>query len=420
MKNKCTTISFKLCASGWLLWAAIILAGLVTLVFVYFAQATGTASLYFSPSLGLFQSDEIFLSQVLVASPDEPMNAVSGTIIFPNDILEVVEISRDDSVVSIWLQEPEWSNQAGTINFEGFVLNPGFQGSAGEVFTISFKVKGSGEATVDFTSGSILAHDGQGTNLLSNLESALYTVTQDILPPLIPEPPPLPPTPDPTPTPQDPIVPPPAPLPPIDPIDPVISPEPLVLAPADLLNIVRGRILLDVEKNGEAWYVLPSSNERYYLGRPADAFRVMRELGLGISNSNIANLPIGLPSDIGSDDDNDGLANNLEIAIGTDPNNPDTDGDSYNDGIEVLAGYDPLGKGRLPVDQALINQMKGIILLQVEANGEAWYVHPIDQKRYYLGRPSDAFRVMRELGLGVSSDNLILIQIAPASTRPPA
>lgn len=35
------------------------------------------------------------------------------------------------------------------------------------------------------------------------------------------------------------------------------------------------------------------------------------------------------------DDDQDGLSNNAELTAGTDPNNPDTDGDGLNDGVEV-------------------------------------------------------------------------------------
>ena len=42
------------------------------------------------------------------------------------------------------------------------------------------------------------------------------------------------------------------------------------------------------------------------------------------------------------DRDQDGLANQEEQAMGTDPDNPDTDGDGYSDGVEVTSGYDPL------------------------------------------------------------------------------
>lgn len=42
------------------------------------------------------------------------------------------------------------------------------------------------------------------------------------------------------------------------------------------------------------------------------------------------------------DNDNDGLSDEDELALGTDPFNPDSDGDGYPDGIEHLSGMDPL------------------------------------------------------------------------------
>ncbi len=46
----------------------------------------------------------------------------------------------------------------------------------------------------------------------------------------------------------------------------------------------------------------------------------------------------------GTDTDNDLLTDKREEELGTDPNNPDTDGDGYKDGIEVANGYNPLKK----------------------------------------------------------------------------
>lgn len=119
-----------------------------------------------------------------------------------------------------------------------------------------------------------------------------------------------------------------------------------------LVNRMRGYILLQVENIGEAWYLAPDTGTRYSLGRPSDAFAVMRKRGLGV------------PSDL--------------IAKTT----------------------------RYP------KRFLGKILLDVEHNGEAYYVYPKDQKAYFLGRPSDAFSVMRRLGLGITNKDLSDIPLA--------
>lgn len=59
------------------------------------------------------------------------------------------------------------------------------------------------------------------------------------------------------------------------------------------------------------------------------------------------------------DSDLDGLPDDLEKRIGTDPNEADTDSDGYKDGEEVKNGYNPLGSGSLknkisPIDEAIL------------------------------------------------------------------
>jgi flagellar biosynthesis/type III secretory pathway M-ring protein FliF/YscJ len=53
-------------------------------------------------------------------------------------------------------------------------------------------------------------------------------------------------------------------------------------------------------------------------------------------------------ANLNMDIDDDYLLGYEEIEIyGTDPNNPDSDGDGFLDGEEVMKGYNPLGAGKL-------------------------------------------------------------------------
>ena len=57
-----------------------------------------------------------------------------------------------------------------------------------------------------------------------------------------------------------------------------------------------------------------------------------------------------IPAVIALDDDSDGIPNDSEERIGTDPNSADTDGDGYDDYEEILNGYNPLGAGKITPD----------------------------------------------------------------------
>lgn len=103
---------------------------------------------------------------------------------------------------------------------------------------------------------------------------------------------------------------------------------------------------------------------------------------------------------ITTDSDGDELSDALEKALGTNPFKKDSDGDGYDDKIEIMGGYNPSGTGKIPTDKTFSAKQAGKILLQVEDNGEAWYINPLNMSRYYLGRPADAFAIMRRLGLG--------------------
>lgn len=119
----------------------------------------------------------------------------------------------------------------------------------------------------------------------------------------------------------------------------------------NLTRRLKGNILLQVEENGEGWYVNPDDEKKYYLGRPVDAFNIMRKLGLGAKHNFIVSHTI------------------------------------------------------FPL------HVVGKILIDVEDNGKAYYIYPQDKKAYYLGKPADAFKIMRSLGLGITNDDIRKIEV---------
>ncbi len=181
--------------------------------------------------------------------------------------------------------------------------------------------------------------------------------------------------------------------------------------PEPLAKRLAGRVLLQVELHGEAWYVDPESYKRYYLRNGDAAYDIMRSFGLGISNENLSKIQIGLDERfVDFDYDADYIPDKMEEALGTDMRLDDSDHDGYKDGEEIKNGFNPLGEGKLVFDEKLADKLRGRILLQVESHGEAWYVNPNDNKRYYMKDGDSAYQIMRFLSLGITNDNLAEIE----------
>ena len=186
----------------------------------------------------------------------------------------------------------------------------------------------------------------------------------------------------------------------------------------DLGQKLKGRLLLQVESRGEAWYVNPEDGTRMYMKDGDTAYSMMRNLGLGITNANLEKIPIGLEQRFEElDTDDDGLGDKLEEALNSDPFNSDTDNDGYLDGDEVIEGYNVLSNSstKLSYDTNLVNNLKGKILLQVESRGEAWYINSVNSKRYYMTDGPAAYQIMKYLSLGIKNSDLLKIDMAENS-----
>ena len=138
----------------------------------------------------------------------------------------------------------------------------------------------------------------------------------------------------------------------LDKLFPVVQPAVVRVSLASQLS---GRILLQVEKNGEAWYVDPTDqNRRVFLNGPATAFSIMSGKALGISNA---------------------------------------DFDAFN--------------GKAPA------RLAGRFLIKTEDLGKLYYVNPVDLSVNFVSGPAGAQALIAQFGLGITDSNLGQIAVAP-------
>ena len=151
---------------------------IVSLLFALFPVFVKAANLYISPSGGNYFVGQNFSVNVFVSSPNQSINAASGLIKFPKDIVEVVSLSKNNSIFSLWVKEPTFSNVDASINFEGVILNPGFIGSSGQIVSINFRTKEAGPVSLSFSSALVLANDGKGTNILQSTSGSNFVLNE--------------------------------------------------------------------------------------------------------------------------------------------------------------------------------------------------------------------------------------------------
>ena len=125
-------------------------------------------------------------------------------------------------------------------------------------------------------------------------------------------------------------------------------------------------------------------------------YSLIVKLGDGVSNEKLNQIPLGGINIKGEDQDGDGLSDMVEESLPTSQTKADTDDDGYSDKEELLKGFNPVGEGKLQPDPEFVKKHKGDILLQVEGNNEAWYLDS-NGKRYFLGKPAEAFEVMKSV-----------------------
>ena len=108
-----------------------------------------------------------------------PINAIGTTITFPEDTLEVVGISKAKSFLDLWTEETSIDEQRGRVHFSGGTLEKGGLTGVGVALTLTVRAKKSGSATLSFLNPQVLAHDGLGDAVETEVRTFSYTILEN-------------------------------------------------------------------------------------------------------------------------------------------------------------------------------------------------------------------------------------------------
>lgn len=142
-----------------------------------FARAAADTSLSLVPSSGSYLVDSVFEVTVLLDTHGQQINTVELNMSFPPEILQIIKPVGGVSFIQSWFSPPAFSNKDGTLRLVGGIAPGGINTSEGLVTTMAFRAVAPGEATLSIHKTSrVLAHDGQGTDVLGSRGSASFHI----------------------------------------------------------------------------------------------------------------------------------------------------------------------------------------------------------------------------------------------------
>lgn len=154
-----------------------VLQGILFAAFFLVAAQASAANLVISPNSGTYNVGEEVTITVEADPQGESVNAVEAILAFDNTKFEVISTSEVGSVFTLWTTRPFFSNNTGTIEFGGGSQTP-FSSSA-KLVSVTLRAIAGGSGRISVSNASVLAADGQNTEVYSGSKNAAYTLIGD-------------------------------------------------------------------------------------------------------------------------------------------------------------------------------------------------------------------------------------------------
>lgn len=168
---------------------------IIVCLFAFSVSGVEAAEIYFGAPGQEVGMGKPFEVGVFLNTEAEPINAVEGTVVFPTDSLELLDIRDAGSVLTLWIERPHLTQgaQTGEVSFAG-VVPGGYFGREAYLFSLIFQARQIGSVTIGTRSERVLLNDGKGTE--AELQRALLVLdieevseVPEYLPPYDVEPP---------------------------------------------------------------------------------------------------------------------------------------------------------------------------------------------------------------------------------------
>ncbi|TSC62679.1 MAG: Uncharacterized protein Greene041614_341 [Parcubacteria group bacterium Greene0416_14] len=133
------------------------------------------ASVFVEPKNTEMRPGDSFEASVFIATENESINAIEGTVLFSEDLLMLEDVRDGASIVNFWIERPR--EEAGKIAFSG-IIPGGYAGEKGLIFSAIFRAKKAGRGIIDSRALRVLLNDGEGTEAHSVASGAQIIVSE--------------------------------------------------------------------------------------------------------------------------------------------------------------------------------------------------------------------------------------------------
>jgi hypothetical protein len=148
----------------------------IILSIVFLAGPAHAATLYSQAANQDVYQGQTFVVDWYLDTENQSINAVNLSLNFSTNTLEVVDANPGNSLLNLWIKNPSFDNQKGTINLIGGVSN-GVRSATLPIFRVEFMAKASGEASITLDpSSQVLLNDGLGSASVLKFKNELFNI----------------------------------------------------------------------------------------------------------------------------------------------------------------------------------------------------------------------------------------------------